>query len=297
MKKLIVLFLLIACCIQANAQRNCTNPHRIFQVPKGKVPVVVKELGSAPQFPIMCKLDDADIFYKNLKTLGEIKEYKEEINSLFRSIGYSGVGDPRFTRDKVTKTTVPFGAVGMLGDSKHNYVYSILVLPEQNIKAWRITALSGCDLYFMNRCGNGFYYANPPVEYETVKYVERCTGNAKLKVRVVARYEKEECYVCTDGSAYEKEIEKNMEVAEEKIDNIPIGNANSSYPVKTIYIDLDKQTFKKLEKMAKKEAQCCDDDSCCADDCDESCGDDCEKDSGCHHGSNKCCEGGKKHCD
>src|SRR5687767_1716335 len=122
MKKLIVLFLLILGSLQADAQRNCSNPHRIYQVPKGKVPTVVKELGSAPQFPIMCKLEDADIFYKNLKTLGEIKEYKEEINSLFRAIGYDGVGDPRFTRDKVTKTTVPFGAVGMLGDSKHNYV-------------------------------------------------------------------------------------------------------------------------------------------------------------------------------
>jgi hypothetical protein len=299
MKKIIAVLAFIAVTTSVFAQSNCAALHRIFAIPTDKVPVVVTKLGVSPQFEMCVHVTDGNLYFKNLKSLANNPRHKDEINTLFRAIGYKGgVSDPAFTRDKIEATTIPFGAIGNLGDGRHNYIYAILALTGQkNIKCWRIKSANNCNLYIMDECGNAFYYSNPPIERETIRYVERCTGNAKLKVRVIARYHKEEEFECNDceGTTYEKEELKELSLADDKIDNIPIGNAKSRYPVKTIYIDLDKHTFRKLEKYTQKQEECGDD--CCEDDCDASCTDGCEKGQSCTHGSNKSCEGSNKKCD
>lgn len=274
MKKLILAIYLSIGCGLLQAQPNCTNPHRIFTVPKDKTPTIVKQLGTDPQFPIMCNLDNADMFYKNLRSLAEIQQFKNEINNLFMAIGYTeGVKDPRFTRDKVWAEPLPFGAIGMLGDARHNYKYSLLALPGQTtIKAWHIKALSGCDLYFMSRCGNAFYYTNPPITRETIAWKEHCTGTAKLKLKVVARYDGREyctCNDCANSSFVKGDVEKAV-LAVDKISNIPLTQDGDEYPEKTIYIDVNKHTFKRIrdyDLYGKYDKHRCDN-NCCADGCD-----------------------------
>jgi hypothetical protein len=253
MKKGILLLLFTISTI-AYGQPNCGNPHRIFNVPANQTPKVVTKLGTDPQFPIMCNLKDADQFYKNLQAVGEIKGFKNEINSLFASIGYDqGVKDPRFTRDKVWAEDIPFGAIGMLGDGQNKYIYSILALPGQNkIKAWHVKAISGCDLYFMNRCGNAFYYTNPPVQQALV-IEEEHPAIAKVRVKVIARYDGRQycsCSDCGEDAYIRGEVEK--QVLEDKIVEVPVADDPDSYPEKRVYVDVDKQTFKRLRKQEEK---------------------------------------------
>lgn len=271
-----LLLLLFFIQVTSYAQPDCHNPHHIFFVPKDKTPKVVTKLGTDPQFAIMCNLNNADMFYKNLQSLAEIRQFRDEINSLFRAIGYSeGVKDPRFTRDKVWAEGLPFGAIGMLGDGKNKYTYSLLALPgETTIKAWHVKALTGCDLYFMNRCGNAFYYANPPAASQIVAFEEENPGKAKLKLKVIARYDGREYCVCNDceNTDFVKgDVEKAV-LAEQKVDNIPV-TTGDDYPVKKIYIDVDKRTFKRIcmyDVSGKYDRHECDascDDDCGNDDC------------------------------
>lgn len=297
MKKFLLTALLAQFAWGSYAQNNCAAAHRIFTIPQDKTPAVITKLGASPQFETLRHVTNGDTYFKNLKALANNPRHREEINTLMRAIGYKGgVSDPALTRDKVEAATIPFGAIGNLGDGKHNYVYALLALTgERNIKCWRIKSANNCNLYIMDECGNAFYYSNAPIERETIKYVERCTGNAKLKVRVIARYEEETEYVCNDceGSRFDKHISEEMSLTDEKIDNIPIGNAKSRYPVKTIYIDVDKHTFKRLQKQADKECG----DRCGEDSCDASCTESCEKGADCSHCGNHSGCGSDKNCD
>lgn len=279
MKKAILLLVAALQSIAAFAQPACTNQHRIFKVPPGKTPTIVTKLGSNPQFAIMCNVLDGDQQFKNMKALAEIPKYKKEINELFQSMGYTGVSDPRFTRDKLSAANLPFGAQGMLGDGNHKYVYSLLALPgEKTIRGWRVEALEGCDLYFMSKCGNAFYYTNPPQVQEVVKYIER-DDNARLKVKVYARYDGEELCTCNDccGTTFTKgEVHKAL-IVNEEIENIPV-ITTGNYPVKTVFIDVDKATYKKIKMYDVNHKYCkhkCDNN--CADGCGHKC------DGGCKH--------------
>ncbi|OSZ79218.1 hypothetical protein CAP35_13460 [Chitinophagaceae bacterium IBVUCB1] len=287
MKKAFLLCLLMATTIvTAIAQSNCGGKHRIFNVPKDKIPAVITKLGASPQFIPLRYVVNPEVYYKNLKALDKDARYKDEINALFRSIGYTGVADPAFTKDKLVATTIPFGAIGMLGDGNHNYIYSLLALTNQrNIACWLIKPAAGyCNLYIMNECGNAFYHYNPTIERETVKYVERCNGTAKVRVKVYARYSSREECECNDceGTVYVKEIDEQALLATERIDNIPVMPAKADYPVKKIYIDVDKATFKRIKdydvngKYSKSSCSgSCQHD--CSNGCSSECGDSCHK--------------------
>ncbi len=278
MKKGILLCLLALQYLVATAQSPCTDKHRIFNVPKDKTPAVITKLGVSPQFVPLRHVTDKNVYFKNLKALANDAKYKDEINALFTAIGYKGVSDPAFTIDRLESTTLPFGAIGMLGDGKHNYIYSLLALTNQrNIPCWVVRpATKGCTLYIMNECGNAFYYANPNTE--TITYVERCNGTAKLKVKVYARYYSKEDCECNDceGTTYVKEIDESALLATEKVENIPVLPAKASYPVKKIYIDVDKATFKRIKEYdinGKYSKHTCDE--ACGSECGESCGSEC----------------------
>lgn len=278
MKKSVLLCLLALQCMVALAQSPCKDKHRIFNIPKDKTPAVITKLGVSPQFVPLRHVVDKNVYFRNLKALANDAKYKDEINSLFTAIGYKGVSDPAFTIDRLESATLPFGAIGMLGDGKHNYVYSLLALTNQrNIPCWVIRpAVKGCTIYIMNECGNAFYYSNPNTE--TITYIDRCNGSAKVKVKVYARYStREECQ-CNDceNTVQIKEIEENALLASEKIENIPILPEKASYPVKRIYIDVDKATFKRIKEYdvnGKYSKHTCDE--TCGSECDESCGSEC----------------------
>ena len=302
MKKIFALLFIAVIGHVSYAQTNCANAHRIFALPQDKTPAVITRLGASPQFETLRHVRDLDVYFKNLKALANNPKHRDEINTLFRAIGYKGgVADPAFTRDKIEAATIPFGAIGNLGDGKHNYVYALLALKGQkNILCTRIKSANNCNLYIMDERGNAFYYSNAPIERETVKYVERCRGTAKLKVRLVARYESSEECVCNDceNTRYEKEISRELSLAEEKINNIPVSNARSSYPTKTIYLDVSKHTFRRLQKeMASNcEDECCSENEC-SESCDHSGSHSCEKGASCSHGSDKCSKSCDKKCD
>jgi hypothetical protein len=216
--------------------QNCASKHAVFKVPQGVTPKVMKVLGTSPEFPPLQNRNSRKEIFHNLKAMGESAKYKDAINSLFVALGYTGVLDPAFTLDDVTAGNVPFGSIGMLGDAAHHYEYSILVLPgEQIIKSWHIRSRNGCDLNFMSRCGNAFYMTSS------------CPGNP-TNIKVVARTQVNSCN-CNLGEDDPNETgypfhpsseTETKVIAEEAADR----NANTQ----TIYLDVDKATYRKLTK-------------------------------------------------
>jgi hypothetical protein len=253
MKKLSLLLLLLLGYGMSFAQENCSNTHRIYRVPSGKTPKVITKLGTAPQFTTLRHLNSADEVYNRMKALGNNAKYRNEINSLMMSLGYTGVNDPKFDRSDVKRMDVPFGAIGMLGGAGNSYEHAMIAVPNKpTVKAWHITpAHDGCGLYVMSDCGNAFHYANPGGVMERERIVKEYVnpGPAKLKVNVYARYrEKEDCEWCgnCDIPGSRATVKENkLLLAEEEITEIPVGG--SDYPVKNVYIDVDKKTFKRIK--------------------------------------------------
>lgn len=252
MKHLCLIVLLAFSCSTVYAQGRCeNNRHIIFKVPGG-TPKVITKLGTAPQFPTLRNLGSNTQVYANIKAMKNTR-YEREMNSLLRSLGYNGISDPSFTADDIQRQDIPFGAQGMLGDAAHHYQYSIIVVQNQrNITGWMIQSKNSgeCPIYFMTTCGNAFHFTEP---YPTVVQPP-CPEpyTAKVKVKVFARYkDKEYCDWCTDGCQVGElsgvEVHKTM-LASEKIDDIPALPPGSNYPVKVVYVDVDKRTWKKLHE-------------------------------------------------
>ncbi|MBS1771357.1 MAG: hypothetical protein JST82_00765 [Bacteroidetes bacterium] len=273
MKKAMLVFLLAVYSISTIAQSACDGKHKIFNVPKDKTPVVVTKLGASPQFTSLQFILDKNVYYKNLKALDNDPKHKAEINSLLCALGYTGVNDPKFTIDKLEYTTIPFGAIGMLGDGSHHYIYSILAITNvQNIPCWKINSGSDCNVYIMLGCGNAFYYCNAAPK---PKPCPEC-GVANLTIKVIARYEEQDVYECNDceNTTIVKEIDERAILAKENIANIPLMPKGSAYPVKKIYIDIDKATFKRIKNYDINHKYC---KHQCDDECGNECSSECEK--------------------
>lgn len=226
--------------------------HNIYKMPATGTPKVITKLGTDPQFQSLRRVSDKDVILHNFKELGNNGRYKNEINSLFVSIGYNGVNDPSFGPEDLTATEVPFGAIGMLGNGSNNYQYCMIAIPNQPaVKCWKVKAAnSNPDLYFMSECGNAFYYANAPQERivirEVVKPVEQA-GTAKLKVKVYARYTKEDQCNCCEATDDAWVYEEKALLAEDIIEPIPVTAGEDNIPVKKIYIDVEKAAFRKIK--------------------------------------------------
>lgn len=245
MKKFALIFMIGISSLAVNAQNAS---HQILQMPADKTPATVTVLGRDPQFPPLRHLDNAGQVYDQLKAMGDNPMYSSEVNGLFNAMGYNGVADPAFDRNDVTAANLPYGAIGMMGNGKNTYKYSIVMLPNQSTtNAWRVAAKnSGSDLYFLAECGNAFNYSNPErvsvVERETV--VKDYSGKGKMKVRVLARTKGGECSWCSRCKDVETET---VVLSEENVDDIPVATDGAAYPVKTIYLDVDRKTFKKIK--------------------------------------------------
>ncbi|RYD55789.1 MAG: hypothetical protein EOP56_14595 [Sphingobacteriales bacterium] len=251
MKKLSLLLGLTLSFTVGYAQSSGQN-HRIYNTPESKTPVVLTKLGTDPQFLTLRNLKTSDEVYDKIKAMSSNAKYRNEMNGLLTSLGYSGINDPSFDRSDIKAADVPFGAMGMLGSGGHTYKYSMIAVPNQPaMKAWYIAPANGDEgLYFMSACGNAFHYANAArvVERERVvkEYVQ--AEPAKLKVNVYARYKGDDCISwcddCDVPGFADAPKEQKVLLAEEKIVEIPTGG--SSYPVKNVYIDVDKKTFKRI---------------------------------------------------
>lgn len=293
MKRLYLLVLLFS-SLSGIAQSKCAGKHRIFDAPQAKVPAIITKLGMAPQFHPLRHLKTTDEMYKNLKALATNAAYKEEINALFTAIGYVGVSDPDFTIQDVNPAQIPFGAIGMLGGDKHKYYYKLIALTNlPYAKGWKISGNDGhCDLYFMDECGNAFNYMNnvqpeerivyreKEVIKEVPKIIEKCTGSAKVNVKLYARYyAKDDCAVNEDGynRCNPKMVAYKELISEENLKPIPYTGPNAKPVVEKIYIDVDKATFKRLTKERGHH---------CNDNCEQGCGDSCDENESaqCGHG-------------
>lgn len=298
MKRIYLLVLLLS-SLTSFAQNKCAGKHRIFDVPQGKVPAIITKLGLAPQFHPLRHLKTVEEMYKNLKGLANDAKYRDEINALFTAIGYNGVNDPDFTIQDVAPAQIPFGAIGMLGGDKHKYYYKLIALTNQPYaKGWKITRNSGdCDMYFMDECGNAFNYINPvqveerivyrekEVIKEVPKIIEKCTGSAKAKVKVYARYcAKDECAMNEDGydRCNPKMVAIDALITEDMIAPIPYTGPNAKPVVKNVYLNVDKATFKKLTNHKGHN---------CGGECDLDCG------GGCEQKGTGCCDEDKPGCD
>lgn len=252
---------------QAQTENSCSDKHKIFMVPSDKTPKPITKLGTDPQFPPLRHLSSEDDVYSKLKAMGTSPRYRTEINGLFTAMGYDGVNDPEFTTASISKTQVPFGAIGMLGDGSNSYVYSILVIPGmQNVDCWKVASKNnmGCDMYFMNECGNAFYYSNPPAPaVVSMNTVAPHYGEVKMKIKVYARYKHQVCGCCaakgddmmnTDVSYNKPVYVEDKLLIDEKsteVDHVEAGD-DPTYAVKKVYIDVDKATYKKLKKHERE---------------------------------------------
>jgi len=264
MKRLILLSLLALSYTVAVAQQNsCSDKHRIFMVPTGKTPKPITKLGTDPQFAPLRHLNSEDDFYAKLKAMGTTPRYQKEINGLFTAMGYSGVNDPDFTIASISKTQVPFGSIGMLGDGSNSYGYSILIVPgRENIDCWKVASKEnmGCDMYFMNDCGNAFYYSNPPAPaVVSMNTVTPHYGEVKMKIKVYARYKHQVCGCCEDydssmmtaDNSYNerKYVEEKTLISEKDADVERVEASDEpTYTVRKVYIDVDKATYKRMKK-------------------------------------------------
>lgn len=227
---------------------------KIYDVPQGKTPSTVTRLGTAPQFTSLRKLKTKDDVYTKIKA----QSSNAEMNNLFIGMGYAGgVNDPAFDANDIQSAQLPYGAMGMMGSRGNTYKYVILVPEGQTtVDAWEVKAPNtGKDVYFFNACGNAFYYSNPPAtaaapEVRVVeKYVKDYSGYANVKVKVYARNkESEPCSWCGNCTDYSTET---VLLSDEDISQIPVTREGTDVPVKNVYIDVDKKTFKKIK--AKEE--------------------------------------------
>jgi hypothetical protein len=232
--------------------------YKIYDVPQNRTPATVTRLGVAPQFTTLRKVKTKDDMYTKIKTLGSDPARGSEINNLFMGMGYSGgVNDPAFDADDLQQAQIPYGAMGMMGSRGNTYKYVILVPEGQtSIDAWEVKAANtGKDVYFFGACGNAFYYSNPPATAQAPqvivkeKYVKDYSGYANVKVKVYARNkESEPCAWCGNCTDYTSET---VLLSDEDISQIPVTREGTDVPVKSVYIDVDKKTFKKIK--AKEE--------------------------------------------
>lgn len=229
------LFIALTFVAATSFAQNCADKHPVFRVPQGVTPKVLKVLGTSPEFPPLQNRNSVQEIFHNLKAMGESAKYKDAINSIFVALGYTGVLDPEFTQEDVTRSDVPFGSIGMLGDANHHYEYSILVLPgEEMIKSWHIRSRNGCDLNFMSRCGNAFHMTSS------------CPGSNPANIKVVARYTHPACNCNPTEEEQEKTGYPFTEETKTETRVLAEEPADKNADTQTIYIDVDKSTYRKL---------------------------------------------------
>jgi hypothetical protein len=132
--------------------------HEAFGPASTKKPVLLRRLGTSPQFGEIPQHTSKSA-YDHLKKVHSrnLKGSKREIDNFLAVLGYSGFNDPAFTLDKITPAILPKGKIGWMGGYSrgHQYKWSILGNP---FPTFKILSKDGtCHAYIMKKCGNAFY--------------------------------------------------------------------------------------------------------------------------------------------
>lgn len=140
-------------------------PYAIFKGDPHTTPVVLKRLGTSPQFGEIPKHTGVSA-YNHLKEVykSNKKGSRKEIDDLLKALGYTGFNDPAFSSKSLIPEILPTGTIGWMGAYGHKYAWSRL---GNDFPTFKIFAKGGdCFLYIMKKCGNAFYipkYIDAPV--------------------------------------------------------------------------------------------------------------------------------------
>ncbi len=134
-----------------------TGLRTIFSPGTGETAVLVKRLGSNPQFGDSHSLTPEG-FCGKLSNRYAVSSYDANyLDYVAREMGYGGFSE--VPASACSNATIPNGSRGMLGyGTQHAYQYSEIDADDpRDLEAFRIRALNGKDVYFMKTCGNYFF--------------------------------------------------------------------------------------------------------------------------------------------
>ena len=138
---------------------NCSDlTHSVFVLPEGPATREINVLGVDPEYGSLESLDEP-LFYDMLKRKFDSSDSEKQfLNGIFKQMGYeNGFADA--TADLISLVQLPNNVSGNMGNkSTHVTVYRKLNVPEKDRWAFRIKAKNACDLHFLKKCGNHFFY-------------------------------------------------------------------------------------------------------------------------------------------
>src|SRR6185312_4521391 len=171
MRSLVMILTVAVCCTQAFGQKPCYQHSRLYTFYKGNEPKLFTDtLGRRPEFPFLQKIHGVtspELFIKSIRNPANQKKYAREFKAfdlLLRNSGFTR-GYKDLHLKGVSKVYISPGTIGNLGyyDKEKdviNYEYVILSPAgeePEGTSAWKLTNASGCFLYILHTCGNGFY--------------------------------------------------------------------------------------------------------------------------------------------
>ncbi|MDP4131600.1 MAG: hypothetical protein Q8939_15680 [Bacteroidota bacterium] len=171
MRFFILFFAVSAFCSQSYGQKRCPQFSRLYTFYKGNEPrLFTDSLGRHPEFPFLQKIHGVtspSLFIKAIRDTAKQHKYAREFKAfdlLLRNSGFThGYKDLHIKN--VTKVFISPGTIGNLGFYNNekdiiNYEYVILSPAGEDpagTSAWKLTNASGCFLYILHTCGNGWY--------------------------------------------------------------------------------------------------------------------------------------------
>ena len=171
MRSLVMILTVAVCCTHAFGQKPCYQHSRLYTFYKGNEPKLFTDtLGRRPEFPFLQKIHGVtspELFIKSIRNPANQKKYAREFKAfdlLLRNSGFTR-GYKDLHLKSVSKVYISPGTIGNLGyyDKEKdviNYEYVILSPAgeePEGTSAWKLTNASGCFLYILHTCGNGFY--------------------------------------------------------------------------------------------------------------------------------------------
>ncbi|MEM6628330.1 MAG: hypothetical protein AAF694_01605 [Bacteroidota bacterium] len=145
----------------ADQESPCDMP--LFRPIEDSIPKLILNLGASPQFDLLRSLDDPETMLNRIKGYESrgTKADVEELNNLLKCIGYTnGITDERLTEASLAKQRFYRGTMGMLGNNRHEYEFSLISNDANKgvIEAWKIMGVDTTDYFFiMSDCGNAFF--------------------------------------------------------------------------------------------------------------------------------------------
>lgn len=171
MRSFVLILAVVACCGQTYGQQPCLQHSRLFTFYKGNEPKLFTDtLGRRPEFPFLQRIHGVtspELFIQAIRDPANQKKYAREFKAfdlLLRNSGFTH-GYKDLHLKSVSKVYISPGTIGNLGfyDKEKdviNYEYVILSPAgeePEGTSAWKLTNASGCFLYILHTCGNGFY--------------------------------------------------------------------------------------------------------------------------------------------